>query len=300
MENYERKKINLLTFDIEEWFIEKTWFGGRQERYYEFDCLLDRLLEMLGEHKISATFFCLGKVAEEFPYVIRKIADAGHEIGCHSYQHQWINKMTPYEFREDTYAAISMLENVVGQKVVSFRAPAFSIGEGNKWAFEILAESGIQKDASIFPIVRDLGGFPNFLEHKPCVILYNGVKINEFPIQTYKLPIIGKEIVYSGGGYFRLLPLLFIKKQIAVNDYTMCYFHIADLLTQKIPLKSKKEYESYFKEKGTFTRRVVRYMKTNIGKKHALSNLEDLLAEYRFCSIREYLKVNKLSTNIEL
>ncbi len=201
--------MNILTFDIEEWSIEKEYNGGRKEKYVEYDRLLDHILEQLNIHNITATFFCLGKIAEEFPYVIKQIEAGGHEIGSHSHAHKWVNKMTPEEFREDTRQAVCALEDLTGTKVRSFRAPAFSIGESNKWAFEILSEFGIENDASIFPGSRDFGGFPNFTEQKPCIIDCNGVRINEFPIPLCSLPLIHKQLAYSGGGYFRLLPLWF-------------------------------------------------------------------------------------------
>lgn len=285
--------MNILSFDVEEWVIEKLYYGGRQNKYAEFDHILDIILETLSQNNTHATFFCLGKIATDFPYVVNKIVAEGHEIGSHSNAHKWVNKMMPNEFREDTHAAVSALEDLTGKKVKSFRAPAFSIGESNKWALEILAEAGIENDASIFPGVRDFGGFPNFNEQRPCVIEYNGYCLNEFPIPLYSLPVIGKQIAYSGGGYFRVLPLSFVKKQIVSSDYNMCYFHIGDLLTEKTPLKSRKDYETYFKESGSFHRRLLRYFKSNVGRKNALSNMQKLINTFPFISIEDYL--NKIT-----
>ena len=142
--------MNILTFDIEEWFLEKNYFGNRQEKYQAFDLYLNQILDKLEREQKKATFFCLGGMAREFPEVVRRIADKGHEIGCHSDQHVWITKLTEEEFRTDTISAIDALEQCIGEKVLSYRAPAFSIGNSNKWAFEILAECGIERDASIF------------------------------------------------------------------------------------------------------------------------------------------------------
>jgi len=292
--------MNLLSFDIEEWVLEKDHFGNRKEKYAEFDRTLDHILECLDKNKQSATFFCLGKLALDFPHVIKKIASNGHEIGSHSYAHKWVNKMSPDEFKEDTIAAIKALEDVTGEKVVSFRAPAFSIGESNKWAIEILAECGIRNDASIFPGVRDFGGFPTFNEQEPCKIEYHGCVLNEFPIPLYRLPIIGKDLAYSGGGYFRLLPLSFVKNRLNANDYNMCYFHIGDLLTEKGKLMTKEEYENYFKEPGTLKNRYLRYFKSNIGHGNAMKNLKRLLSSYNFSSISGFLKTNNVDKVISL
>lgn len=292
--------MNILTFDIEEWSIEKEYHGGRKEKYTEFDRLLDHILEQLSLHEIKATFFCLGKIAIDFPHVIKKIEAEGHEIGSHSHAHKWVNKMTPGEFREDTRLAVQSLEDLVGKKVKSFRAPAFSIGDSNKWAFEILSEFGIENDASIFPGVRDFGGFPNFTEQNPCIIEHNGVRINEFPIPLYSLPVLNKQIAYSGGGYFRLLPLWFVKKQMESSSYNMCYFHIDDILSGKSKLMSKADYEEYFKEPGSLKNRYVRYIKSNIGRGKAIKHLDALLRLFPFCSIETYLESNKIDGTIEL
>jgi len=292
--------MNILSFDIEEWVLEKEHFGNRKEKYAEFDRVLDHILTQLDANNQLATFFCLGKIAESFPYVVRKIQAQGHEIGSHSYAHKWVNKMTSSEFREDTVSAIKALEDVIGEKVVSFRAPAFSIGESNKWAIEVLAECGIKNDASIFPGVRDFGGFPSFNEQRPCKIEYNGCVLNEFPIPLYQLPIIGKELAYSGGGYFRLLPLSFVERRLNANDYNMCYFHIADLLTDKVKLMTKAEYEDYFKEPGTLKNRYIRHAKANIGRGNTMKNLEKLLSTYHFISISDFLKTNTVEKIISI
>lgn len=280
--------MNILSFDIEEWFIEKVYKGDEEWKYRAYDDMLFRLLDTLDCHSLKATFFCLGALVEQFPYVVKKIAQRGHEIGCHSRNHRWVNKMTPNEFRSDITDAIAALEDCTGQKIESFRAPAFSIGEGNKWAFEVLAESGIKNDASVFPGMRDFGGFPSFEGgEKPCKVIYNGCQINEFPITMGTIPIINKKIAYSGGGYFRLMPMGFVKDQMNKAEYVMCYFHIADLVDFKSKLMTKEEYERYFKEPGTAKNRYLRYIKSNLGRKRAFKGLGVLLDDYKFMTVRE-------------
>ena len=292
--------MNILSFDIEEWSIEKEYHGGRSGHYAEYDRLLDRILELLNARELSATFFCLGKIALDFPDVIKKIDTEGHEIGSHSHTHKWINKMTPQEFREDTHCAISAIEDLIGKKVKSFRAPAFSIGEENKWAFEIISEFGIENDASIFPGARDFGGFPNFTEQKPCIIDHNGIQINEFPIPLCEIPLFHKQIAYSGGGYFRLLPLWLVEKRMKSSDYNMCYFHIGDILDEKNKLMSKAEYEDYFREPGTLKNRCLRYFKSNVGRGNAMKNLEKLVDAFMFHSIAEYLEQNAIEQIVKI
>lgn len=292
MNEYFLKKVivNILTFDIEEWYLEKEFGINSNDKYKEFDRILNILLEELDKNNIKATFFCLGKMAEEFPEVILKIHSHGHEIGCHSLNHSWVNKMNPDCFREDTIRAVKSIENLVGKKVFSYRAPAFSICETNKWAFEILADCGIINDASVFPVSRDFGGFPSFTKQKPVKISYRGVELNEFPIPLGSLPLLNKKLAFSGGGYFRLLPYSLIKNMMKHSDYNMCYFHIGDLVKEKSKFLSRAEYETYFKEVGSYKNRISRYMKSNVGRNKALYNLNKLITEFEFISIEEYVK----------
>ena len=276
--------MNLLTFDIEEWYLNQQK-GGPKEKYAEYDHYLDAILNKLDKHQKKATFFCVGEMGKSFPEVIRKIHSRGHEIGCHSNIQTWLNKMTEVECREDTHRAVASLEQCIGEKVLSYRAPAFSIGEKNKYAFEVLAENGIERDASIFPAERDFGGFPKFGQKTPCFVEYNGIRIKEFPICTTK--VLGKEMAYSGGGYFRFFPLNFVEEQMKKSPYAMCYFHIGDLVPESNGVMSKEAYETYFKEKGTLKARYVRYLKSNLGKKNAFQKMMRLIDEMEFVNLQQ-------------
>lgn len=277
--------MNILTFDIEEWYLEKAYFGAKESKYAEYDRLLDDLLEKLSSAGLKGTFFCVGKLATEFPAVLRKIDNAGHEVGCHSNTHQWLNKMTFAEAMEDTHAAVDALQQCIGKKVVSFRAPAFSIGSNNKWTFEVLADNGITCDASVFPASRDFGGFPEFSKMEPTMVRYNGVELHEYPIATAK--VLGKDIAYSGGGYFRFFPYGFVEKEIMKASYSMTYFHLGDLLPVISGVMSKEEYENYFNEPGTAKARYLRYVKTNLGVGKNKKKLFKLLNNLDFCNIAD-------------
>lgn len=275
--------MNVLTFDIEEWYTEKAYHGDRPSYYLQYDNYLDSILDLLDERHLKATFFCVGQMGTMFPEVVGKIFSRGHEIGCHSNIHTWLNKMSRDEAFEDTRQAIDSLEQCIGQKVVSYRAPAFSIGKENAWAFEVLAECGIERDASVYPAVRDFGGFAEFGQQKPTVVKYGNHTIKEFPICLTRL--LGKEFAYSGGGYFRFFPLWYVKNRMHQTDYNMCYFHIDDLMPGIIGLMSKEEYESYFKEPGSLKNRYMRYLKSNIGKGRALSKMMSLVSTTDFVNI---------------
>ena len=277
--------MNILTFDIEEWYIEKEYHGGRTKQYLQYYSYLDRILDLLERQDIKATFFCVGRMATDFPNVVKQIAAKGHEVGCHSNTHQWLNKMSRNEAFEDTRTAVDALEQLIGQKVVSYRAPAFSIGDSNKWAFEVLAECGIERDASVFPASRDFGGFPQFKEHVPTLVSYQGITIKEFPVPTTKL--LDKELAYSGGGYFRFFPLLLIKSAMKKSDYNMCYFHIGDLLPGPKKAMTKTEYEEYFREPGTFINRYKRYLKASLGRNGVFEKMEQLVRSMNFIGMAQ-------------
>ena len=277
--------MKILTFDTEEWYIEKYLNGGRKEKYRRYDELLDWILNTLDKNNIQATFFCVGQLAVEFPEVVKRISDNGQEVGCHSNRHLWINKMSKPEFAEDTRIAVQEIENLIGKKVSSFRAPAFSIGKDNDWAFEVLVENGIEYDCSVFPASRDFGGFPQFTSSVPSLVRKGDYTLKELPICPARL--MGKVVPFSGGGYFRLVPLWLQRQLLNRMDYVMFYFHINDLIEQNSKFMTKQEFEKYFKEPGTLKNRVTRYMKTNIGKGGALNKLDVLLENYLFCNVEQ-------------
>ena len=241
--------MNILTFDIEEWFHcdfisdDKNW-SNYEVRIYEST---DFILNTLSKYNRKATFFILGWVAEKHPEIVKKIYNEGHEIGCHSMKHELVHRFTPQQFREDTKNAINVIEQLVGEKVIMYRAPAFSITEETPWAFEILNELGITHDASIFPAKHDYGGFPTFGSSEPSIIETNGISIKEFPMNIHK--IFNKSIVFSGGGFFRLFPYNMIKKWTLDSEYVMTYFHPRDFdkdqpMLQHLPLMRK--FKSYY------------------------------------------------------
>lgn len=277
--------MNILTFDTEEWYLERVLYGGRDFKYRQYDDAFSRLLNDLEQYNIKATFFCLGQLANERPDVIKRIAEKGHEVGCHSNEHTWLTKMDEQSLKKDTIDSIKALEDVTGNKVVSYRAPAFSITPENIWALRVLTECGIENDSSIFPLTRDFGGYPSFPQDTPCIISNEGLRIKEYPISM--TIVMGKKMAYSGGGYFRVLPYWLVKEKVNNNNYNICYFHLNDLIKQKIAFKSKAEYEEYFKEPGTLKNRLVRYVKSNVGNGDAYGKLVRLLSEHQFINIQE-------------
>ncbi len=220
--------MNILTFDIEDWYCHDVesgnmdW-GSKEVRIYEG---VDRILASLDERNLKGTFFVLGWLAEHHPALIKKIAMNEHQIGCHTYQHELLTRFNRRQMYDDTRKAKSIIEDTIGKEITAFRAPAFSITKNNLFAFDVLGELGFTIDCSIFPTTRDFGGMPEYGASEPRIIEYNGYRFKEFPINPTK--ILGREVVFSGGGYFRLFPYYIIKKLTNEQEYTMTYFHPSD------------------------------------------------------------------------
>jgi len=264
-------KMNIITFDIEEWHTYELYPKGGKDYYLPIiNQYLDNILDLLDGINTKATFFCLGMIARTYPEIIKKIDSRGHEIGCHSDKHILLTKMTPAEFKADTHAALRDIENVIGKKVPYYRAPAFSITENNKWAFDVLIEEGITTDCSIFPSSRSFGGFPTFKEGKPAIVYINGKSIQEFPISY--VTWLGKRWMFSGGGYFRFFPYRLTKKMMDQSDYNMAYFHIRDFDSKQKHVYSLRYFQSYY------------------GIQTAYSKLEKYLKEFPFISLGEAIR----------
>jgi len=199
---------NALTIDLEDYYhvsafkeqvSQEEWLS-RPSRVAQNT---ERLLDWLDEAACRATFFTLGWVAEWHPQVVRRVADRGHEIACHSLRHRTIYEMTPAEFREDTSRAKKLLEDTSGKQVLGYRAPSFSITEKVFWAFDVLCELGFVYDSSIFPVRH-----PNYgtatASRRPFRIDTPSGPLLEFPMAT--MEFAGLRSPFGGGAYFRLLP----------------------------------------------------------------------------------------------
>lgn len=220
--------MNILTFDIEDWFCHDNYTQDFNWSKYEVRIQkgVDLILEELEKRKQKGTFFCLGWIAENQPQIIEKIHKSGHQIGCHSYQHQLSYRFDKKSFFNDTGKAKKLLEDIIGEKVTLFRAPSFSITNKNLYAFEALVELGFEGDCSVFPAPRECGGLPEYGRPIPAYINYNGSILKEFPINLFS--IFGKNFVFSGGGYFRILPYAMSKYLTKRSDYVLTYFHPSD------------------------------------------------------------------------
>lgn len=252
--------MKILTFDIEEWFHILDNDATRTEREWQnyesrIHANMDKIFELLQATGQQATFFCLGWIARRYPEVIRKIDGLGYEIASHSDLHQLAYTQSRTEFECDLENSIKSLEDITGKKVTGYRAPGFSFKNSNKWAFEILMKHGIETDCSVFPAKRAHGGFPEFGKSKPCWIEVDGMRMKEFPIN---LKYIGSyPVIFSGGGYFRLVPSNILKKLFNSEEYIMTYFHPRDFDAEQpiVPGLSRiRRLKSYWGLKGCYSK----------------------------------------------
>ncbi len=164
---------------------------------------VDALLTLMARHQALGTFFTVGWVAERHPEMMRRIVAAGHEVASHTYDHLRITHQSREHFRESVRRTKRIIEDITGARVQGFRAPSFSITEGNEWALDVLIEEGHTYDSSLFPVKRKGYGYPSG-KQDPYWIERSSGRIAEFPPVT--LDTLGQRLPAAGGAYFRILP----------------------------------------------------------------------------------------------
>jgi polysaccharide deacetylase family protein (PEP-CTERM system associated) len=198
---------NAMTVDVEDYF-QVSAFEGHilREHWDQLPCRVernvDRILELFDEHGVKCTFFVLGWMAERYPQMVRRMADEGHEVASHGYEHVRVVNQTPEVFRQDIRRTRALLEDTTGDVVRGYRAASYSIGRDNLWALDEILEAGHEYSSSIYPIRHDLYG----MHEAPRFAFLHKIEggLLEIPITT--VAIRGRNFPCGGGGYFRLLP----------------------------------------------------------------------------------------------
>jgi polysaccharide deacetylase family protein (PEP-CTERM system associated) len=199
---------HIFTVDVEEYFQVLAFQGTINSADWNqwpsrAEAGVDILLGLLSEQGYSGTFFTVGWLAERQPSLVRRIADEGHELASHTWWHRAVDRVTRDEFRQDVGRTRALLQDLTGQPIFGFRAPSFSIGPHNEWAFDILLEEGYRYDSSIFPIRRPDYGDPS-APTVPYMIERPGGSLLELPLAT--TAVAGLRLPAAGGGYFRQFP----------------------------------------------------------------------------------------------
>ncbi|MFI4917801.1 MAG: polysaccharide deacetylase family protein [Phycisphaerales bacterium JB060] len=278
---------HVMSFDIEDWFHivdipavddpdqwpELSKQSSLVERY------TDQVLELCRKHDVRATFFVLGWIAERHPDLVTRIAEAGHELGSHSFWHRRVYALTPDEFLTDLQGSIDAIRAAApGASLRGFRAPSFSITPGTEWAFDVLREAGFRYDASLFPGTRGHGGYA--CPPGPHVIQTPaGARLPELPMSVAPIGAgpLRHRMCYSGGGYMRLLPEALIRQGIqreaAQGRGTVVYLHPRDFAPDcpRVPMPASRRFKCY------------------VGLSSTLNKLDRLLGSYEWTTCEDAL-----------
>ncbi|WP_158769077.1 XrtA system polysaccharide deacetylase [Paraglaciecola sp. L1A13] len=256
--------LNAMTVDVEDFFHVSAFESIiTPEQWKDYQPRVDtntrKLLDLFAKHDVKSTFFVLGWVAERYPELIKDIHAQGHEIASHGYAHRRATEQTREQFTADVTRSKNHLEDLLGESLTGYRAPSFSIGYNNEWAFEVLAELGFQYSSSTYPVKHDLYGTPDW----PRFAYKRKEGIIEIPIPTLK--VMGKQTPIGGGGYFRLYPYTLTKTLISKylkrekQPYSF-YFHPWEIDADQprmtnAPLKSRfRHYVNLNKTEGKLER----------------------------------------------
>lgn len=221
--------VNALSVDVEDYFQVSAMapYVARSD-WDAIPCRagrnVDRILALFEQHHARATFFVLGWIAERYPEVVRRIVASGHELASHGYAHLRATDQTPEEFLTDIVRARKILEDIAGVDVRGYRAPSFSIGSANPWAFDCIAKAGYRYSSSVYPVKHDHYGSPD----APRFPYRSRDGLVEIPITTAR--VWGRNLPAGGGGYFRLAPYALSRWAIrTLNERegrpAMFYFH---------------------------------------------------------------------------
>lgn len=268
-----------LTVDLEDYFhtevaSQGVSFAEWEQQPSRVEASTHRLLELLDRNQTRATFFVLGWVARRYPRLIREIHQHGHEIGCHSLDHQLVCRMSQTEFYETTKTAKNLIEAIIQEPIYGYRAPCFSITPGCEWAFDTLVQLGFSYDSSVHPVHHPLYGNPTAPRSAYSV---SDDRLMEFPIATWK--VAGRNLSVGGGAYLRLLPYQYIHRGLAtwekeMQTPAMFYLHPWEI----------DPYQPY----------IPLSFKSTIRQTWGTTIMEDkvqrLLRQFRFASVREVHK----------
>jgi polysaccharide deacetylase family protein (PEP-CTERM system associated) len=279
---------NAMTVDVEDYFhvaalaqsIERSQWDSME---YRAEANTHRLLELFDRSGIKATFFVLGWVAKRSPGLVRDLHRAGHEIASHGMSHKLVYNQTPEEFAAETYEAKALLESIIGEPVLGYRASTYSITRRSLWALDILHEAGFEYDSSIFPIRHDLYGIPDAPLEPARISTPKGASMVEFPMST--APMFGAKLPVSGGGYFRLLPYWLTRRGLrTVNRLGRPFiFYLHPWEIDPAQPRVRTSWKSRFRHY------------TNLAR--CEKRLKQLISEFRFAPVRDVLRARNFLTD---
>lgn len=283
--------VNAFTVDLEDWFQGLTSTNPHPERWSTYEARLEgntaRLLALLDEQDVTATFFVLGHVAEQYPDLVRRIDVAGHEIAVHGYWHRMVNRLTPQRFAVELDRALEALSPLVSQPIIGHRAPYFSIDSRSLWALDILQNRGFRYDSSFFPTRNMLYGYPDAPRFPAPVGNGDsgsggsrGSCLMEFPVSTARW--LGVNWPIGGGFYVRALPYAVVRSGIRQlnrqGQPAIMYLHPWELDTEQ-------DYK-----RVTLRERLTHYH----GRRGLAKKLQQLFGDFAFAPLRDILDLERV------
>ena len=276
--------VNIMQIDVEDWYCDLefcSWHSYTQRVARN----TAKILSILQEHDVRATFFILGYIAGKIPELVQEIQNNGHEIASHGYAHRRITDQSPAEFEKDLVQSLETLEKITGEKIWGYRAPQFTLTEETAWAIDILKKHGLKYDSSIFPVKTPLYGVPG-APLSPYHIRSENIKIDhpdeeflEIPLSVYQVPFIKKRIPVGGGIYLRVLPYPITGYSIGrinrSHRSAVCYLHPWELDSEKPRHKDLKWYHYY-------------------GIDHTEKKFRQLFKKFNFTSTRSWIENTRL------
>lgn len=270
--------VHAFTVDVEDWYHgvddEAMRRGGVRRLAYG----LDKLLDLLARFDAKATFFWLGAAAAENPALVRKVAAAGHELGCHGHEHRHVHRRDAESFLRDTQTAVDVLQQLSGARVLAYRAPYFSINDTCPWALEVLVQAGFRYDSSLFPARRGEPGNQGGSPHPYTINTPSGPLI-EAPLSLSR---IGPwSVPSSGGGYFRLYPYWLTRRNFmqAEREQRFVNFYIHPWELDPARPRGRLPWRET--------------LKNAIGKSSVESRLEALMADFKFMPLGSLVETGR-------
>jgi polysaccharide deacetylase family protein (PEP-CTERM system associated) len=276
----------VLTFDFEDWHQlvyrrigRPDWRAGSEQ--FEQHC--SKLLDLLDELGVSATFFVAGVTADRHPEALTEVVARGHEVGCHGYEHRRAYRQTPDEFRRDVVRCVDTVERICGVTPVGYRAPWFSITRDSLWAHDILRELGFRYDSSLYDSPR----IPRRIQPvpvRPCRIGGDADALWEFPIAVLRQ---GRMVLPLGGGaYWRALPSVVLWHGLESlsrrSTFPVLYFHPYEFADEPLRVVLPPQASSREQVRETWRRVSKNTRRDLIG-----ARLREAAARFRLVPVRD-------------
>ncbi|MCC6643001.1 MAG: DUF3473 domain-containing protein [Deltaproteobacteria bacterium] len=277
--------VNGLSIDVEEWFHVLDVPGSPQPVSWgslprTVERNTHKILDILEDSQVHATFFVLGWVADRHANLVREISRRGHEVACHGDRHRLVFQQGRSGFEQDLRRAHDLLQDLAQMPVIGYRAPGFSIGPRAPWAFEVIREVGFRYDSSLFPARRMHGGAPKARQEPHELPLENGLSLVEFPSSVVRVGPL--RVPFAGGGYLRLLPYEFIRwglLRMNARGIPGCvYLHPREIDPAHPRLRMSP----------------LRYFQSYVGLRTAERKLRQLVTDFRFGRLADVLIERKL------